>query len=92
MWNFKKRLKDINIFHDFKDLDKNIKEKVDYTISAISGLEGFDTFKVLRKTKRIAVANKDLYLRVEVNSKGDKKIQSRIYSCWLWTFFYLVSN
>ena len=56
----KKRLKDINIFHDFKDLDKNIKEKVDYTISAISGLEGLKpTLKIIRKTKRIAIANKE---------------------------------
>ena len=56
----KKKLKDINIFHDFKDLDKNIKEKADYTISAISGLEGLKpTLKIIKKTKRIAIANKE---------------------------------
>ncbi len=56
----KKKLKNINIFPDFKDIDKKIKGKVDYTMSAISGLEGLNpTLKIIKMTKRIAIANKE---------------------------------
>ena len=56
----KKKLKNINILPDFKDIDKKINSKADYTISAISGLEGLSpTLKIIKKTKRIAIANKE---------------------------------
>ena len=56
----KKKLKNINILPDFKDIDKKIKSRADYTISAISGLEGLNpTLKIIKKTKRIAIANKE---------------------------------
>ena len=54
----KKKIKNINILPDFKDIDKKIKSRADYTISAISGLEGLNTpLKNIKKTKRIAIAN-----------------------------------
>ena len=56
----KKKLKNVNILPDFEDIDKKIKNKADYTISAISGLEGLNpTLKIIKKTKRIAIANKE---------------------------------
>ena len=56
----KKRLKKIKIFQNFEDIDKKIKGKVDYTMSAISGIEGLrPTVSVIKKTKRIAIANKE---------------------------------
>ena len=56
----KKKSKSINVYSDFKDLDKKIKGKADYTMSAISGLEGLNpTLKIIKKTKRIAIANKE---------------------------------
>jgi len=56
----KKKIKNVNILPDFKDIDKNIKRRADYTISAISGLEGLKpTLKIIKKTKRIAIANKE---------------------------------
>ena len=56
----KKKLKKINIFSDFENIDKKIKGKADYTMSAISGLEGLSpTLKIIKKTKRIAIANKE---------------------------------
>ena len=56
----KKKIKNINILPDFKDIDKKIKSRADYTISAISGLEGLNpTLKIIKKTKRIAIANKE---------------------------------
>ena len=56
----KKKSKSINVYSDFKDLDKKIKGKADYAMSAISGLEGLNpTLKIIKKTKRIAIANKE---------------------------------
>ena len=56
----KKKLKNINIFPNFNDIDKKIKSKADYTMSAISGIEGLrPTISIIKKTKRIAIANKE---------------------------------
>tara|TARA_A100001015_G_scaffold182874_1_gene203518 strand:- start:4232 stop:5401 length:1170 start_codon:yes stop_codon:yes gene_type:complete len=56
----KKKLKHINVFPDFEGVDKKIKGKVDYTMSAISGMEGLrPTINIIKKTKRIAIANKE---------------------------------
>ena len=56
----KKKLKNINIFPNFKNLDKKINGKVDYVMSAISGIEGLEpTINIIKKTKRIAIANKE---------------------------------
>ena len=56
----KKKIKAANIFPNFKNLDKIIKGKVDYTMSAISGINGLDpTINIIKKTKRIAIANKE---------------------------------
>ena len=56
----KKKLKNVNVLPDFEDIDKKINKKADYTISAISGLEGLSpTLKIIKKTKRIAIANKE---------------------------------
>ena len=56
----KKRLKKIRIFPDFKKMDKKLIAKADYTMSAISGIEGLrPTIDIIKKTKRIAIANKE---------------------------------
>ena len=56
----KKELKKINVLPDFKNLDKIINGKVDYAISAISGIEGLGpTIDIIKKTKKIAIANKE---------------------------------
>ena len=56
----KKKIKNVNILADFEDIDKKIKGKADYAMSAISGLEGLNpTLKIIKKTKRIAIANKE---------------------------------
>ena len=56
----KKKLKNTNVFPDFEGLDKKINGKVDYTMSAISGIEGLrPTINIIKKTKRIAIANKE---------------------------------
>ena len=56
----KNKFKKINIFPNFKNIDKKIKGKVDYTMSAISGIDGLrPTINIIKKTKRIAIANKE---------------------------------
>ena len=56
----KKRFKKIKIFPDFKKIDKKLITKADYAMSAISGIEGLrPTIDIIKKTKRIAIANKE---------------------------------
>ena len=56
----KNKNKKINIYNDYKSLNKIIKKKIDYTMSSISGLEGLNpTLEVINKTKTIAIANKE---------------------------------
>jgi len=58
----KKKLKktNIKIFNNFKNLNKIFKNKVDYTMSSISGLAGLEpTIKIIKKTKMLAIANKE---------------------------------
>ena len=50
----------INIFQNFKNLKKILPKKVDYVMSAISGIGGLlPTHKIINRTKLIAIANKE---------------------------------
>ena len=52
--------KKINIYNNFKSLNKIFKKKIDYTMCAISGLRGLKpTLDVIKFTKHIAIANKE---------------------------------
>ncbi len=52
--------KDINIFQNFENLKKILPKKVDYVMSAISGIGGLlPTYKIINRTKLIAIANKE---------------------------------
>ena len=56
----KLRKKKIKIFSNLKYFIKNNKYKIDYTMSAISGIEGLDpTLNIIKFTKKIAIANKE---------------------------------
>ena len=57
----KLKSKKINIFNNFNSLNKILRnKKVDYTMNAISGLEGLSpTLKVIKFSKSIAIANKE---------------------------------
>tara|TARA_A100001015_G_scaffold178235_1_gene198175 strand:- start:3 stop:1172 length:1170 start_codon:yes stop_codon:yes gene_type:complete len=56
----KKKFKKVKIFPNFKKMDKELKVKADYAMSAISGIEGLKpTINIIKKTKRIAIANKE---------------------------------
>jgi len=52
--------KNINIFQNFESLKRILPKKVDYVMSAISGIGGLlPTFKIINRTKLIAIANKE---------------------------------
>ena len=52
--------KNLNILNNFQELDKIFKTKIDYTMNSIVGLDGLlPTFKMIKHTKKIAIANKE---------------------------------
>ena len=52
--------KKINIFKNFENLKFILPKKVDYVMSAISGIGGLlPTYKIIKHTKKIAIANKE---------------------------------
>ena len=57
----KLKTKKINVFNNFDSLDKILKNiKADYTLNAISGLDGLrPTVNIIKFTKKIAIANKE---------------------------------
>ena len=56
----KKKINNIRIFNDYNSFDKIFKKKIDYVMSAISGIYGLEpTVKIIRYTKKIAIANKE---------------------------------
>ena len=60
--NLKKKFKNkqINIYNNFHNFNKIFKKKIDYTMCAISGLQGLSpTLDVIEFTKNIAIANKE---------------------------------
>ena len=56
----KKKINNIRIFNDYNSFDKIFKKKIDYVMSAISGIYGLEpTVKIIKYTKKIAIANKE---------------------------------
>ena len=56
----KNKFLNINVFNDFNKLDKIFKKKIDYTMSAITGIDGlYPTLEMIKFTKKIAIANKE---------------------------------
>ena len=52
--------KKIKIFNNFNSYKKIFKNKVDYTMSSITGIEGLEpTLKIIKHSKKIAIANKE---------------------------------
>ena len=52
--------KEINILQNFENLKKILPKKIDYVMSAISGIEGLlPTYEIIKYTKLIAIANKE---------------------------------
>ncbi len=57
---FLEKKKKYKIFNNFNCLDQIFKKKVDYIMSAISGIDGlYPTYQSIKYTKKIAIANKE---------------------------------
>ena len=56
----KKKLGKIKIFNNFNSFNNIFKKKIDYAMSSISGIHGLEpTIKIIKHTKKIAIANKE---------------------------------
>ena len=50
----------INIYNDYNNFNKIFKNKISYSMSSISGIAGLEpTIKIIKFTKKIAIANKE---------------------------------
>ena len=50
----------IKVFNNFQNIDKILKTKIDYTMSAIVGIDGLNpTISLIKFSKKIAIANKE---------------------------------
>ena len=56
----KKKLGKINIFNNYDSFRYIFDKKIDYVMSSISGIDGLEpTVKIIKHTKKIAIANKE---------------------------------
>ena len=81
----------IKVFNDFNNLNKIFKNKVDYSMSSISGIKGLEpTIKIIKFTKKIAIANKESIIcgwnliQKELNKNKTKfiPVDSEHFSLW----------
>ena len=50
----------IKVFNSFDSINKILNKKIDYVMSSIVGIQGLDpTFRIIKFTKNIAIANKE---------------------------------
>ena len=83
--------KQIKIYNTFDDFNKIIKNKLDYVMSSISGIDGLKpTFDIIKYTKKIAIANKESIICAwpillnELNKNKTKfiPVDSEHFSIW----------
>jgi 1-deoxy-D-xylulose-5-phosphate reductoisomerase len=56
----KRKLVKINIFNNYETFNNIFKKKIDYVMSSITGINGLEpTIKIIKHTKKIAIANKE---------------------------------
>tara|TARA_B100002052_G_scaffold13499_2_gene10930 strand:- start:1358 stop:2521 length:1164 start_codon:yes stop_codon:yes gene_type:complete len=59
-WKSKFAKKKIKIFNNYENFQNIFKKKINYSINAISGLDGLEpTLKIIKYTSQIAIANKE---------------------------------
>ena len=60
LWKRKFYQKKIKVYSNYDNFNKIFPKRVDYTINAISGIDGLEpTIKIIKFTKKIAIANKE---------------------------------
>ena len=92
----KRKFKKINVFNSFALFFQNFNKKIDYTISAISGLSGLQpTLDIIKYTKNVAIANKESIIcawnliekELKKNNTKFIPVDSEHFSIW-----YLLQN
>jgi len=89
----KKKTKNSNIkiFNNFTSFDKIFKKKIDYVMSSISGIQGLEpTIKIIKFTKKIAIANKEsiicgwnlIHSEIKKNKTEFIPVDSEHFSVW----------
>ena len=83
--------KKLNIVNNFENLKKIFPKKIDYSMSAIVGIEGLlPTIKIIKFTKKIAIANKEPIIcawnliknELEKNKTEFVPVDSEHFSVW----------
>ena len=91
----------VRVFNSFKNLDKILKSKIDYTMSSIVGIDGLEpTLKIIKFTKKIVIANKESLICAsnlifkELNKHKTKfiPVDSEHFSIWYSLKNNIVSN
>ena len=75
-----KRQNKFKVYHDFKSLNKILNTKLDYIMSAITGIEGLKpTYLSIKHTKVIAIANKEsIICGWNILKKNIKKYKTKV--------------
>ena len=83
--------KNLKIYNSFENLHKILKKKIDYTMCAISGIEGLKpTFNIIKFSKNIGIANKESIIcgwslinkEIKKNKTNFIPIDSEHFSIW----------
>tara|TARA_Y100000816_G_scaffold213689_1_gene159040 strand:- start:1915 stop:3084 length:1170 start_codon:yes stop_codon:yes gene_type:complete len=86
--------KNINLFNNFNSLNLIFKKKIDYVMSAITGINGLiPTLNIIKYTNKIAIANKEsiicgwnlIYKKLKQNKTKFIPVDSEHFSIWYGT-------
>ena len=87
----KNKNKNLKVFNNFEIYEKIFKNKIDYVMSSISGIEGLKpTLNIIKHTKKIAIANKEgiicgwnlLNKEIKKNKTQFIPVDSEHFSIW----------
>ena len=88
---FRNKNSNIRVFNSFNSLKKIIKKKIDYVMSSIIGIDGLEpTLKIIKYTKKIAIANKESIIcgwdlldnQLKKNNTKFVPVDSEHFSLW----------
>ncbi len=87
----KLKKKRINLYNDYESFNKIFNKKIEYVMSSIVGIDGlYPTYKIIKHTKKIAIANKEsiicgwnlIYKELKKNRTKFMPVDSEHFSIW----------
>tara|TARA_B100001093_G_scaffold408413_1_gene397259 strand:+ start:3364 stop:4527 length:1164 start_codon:yes stop_codon:yes gene_type:complete len=81
----------INVYNNYKNLNRFLKKKIDYSMSSVSGINGLEpTIKIIKFSKKIAIANKESIIcgwnliqrELKLNKTEFIPVDSEHFSLW----------